>query len=48
MKGTRVAVLRKGTSIKETKEGRMHTVPVLNTCGCRNMKEQIEAIVMIK
>jgi hypothetical protein len=45
MKGTRVAVLRKGTSIKETKEGRMHTVPVLHTCGCRNMKGRIEAIV---
>jgi hypothetical protein len=47
MKGTRVAVLGKSTSIKETKEGRIHTVLMLLTCGCRNMKGQMEAIVRI-
>jgi hypothetical protein len=39
----------KGTSIKETEEGRIHTVPVcvpvLITFVCRNMKERMEGIV---
>ncbi len=45
MKGTRVGILGKGTSIKDTEKGRIHTVPVLITCGCRNMKERMEGIL---
>jgi hypothetical protein len=45
MKGTRVDIMGKGTSINVTEEGRIHTVPVLITCGCRNMKERMEGIV---
>jgi hypothetical protein len=35
----------KGTSINVTEEGRIHTVPVLITCGCRNIKERMEGIM---
>jgi hypothetical protein len=47
MKGTRVDILGKGTTLKKTEDGRIHTVPVLITCGCRNMKERMEKIVRI-
>jgi hypothetical protein len=42
MKGVRVDILGKSTNTKETGKGRM---PVLITCGCRNVKERLEAIV---
>jgi hypothetical protein len=45
MKGTRVDILGKRTCVKETRKGSIHTVPVLLTCGCRNVKERLEAIV---
>jgi hypothetical protein len=47
MKETRVDILGKGTTLKKTQDGRIHTVPVLITCGCRNMKERMEKIVRI-
>ncbi len=31
--------------MKEIEKGRIHTVPILITCGCRNVKERLEAIV---
>jgi hypothetical protein len=45
MKGSRLDILGKCTEIKETAKGRIHTVPVLITCGCRNMKERMEVLV---
>jgi hypothetical protein len=42
MKGTRVDILGKGTSVKE---GRIHMVPVLITCGCRSAKERMEVLL---
>jgi hypothetical protein len=45
MKGVRIDILGKCTSPKETGKGEIHTVPVLITCGCRNVKERLEAIV---
>jgi hypothetical protein len=45
MKGTRMDILGKSTSMKETGKGRVHTVPVLITCGCRNVKERLETIL---
>jgi hypothetical protein len=45
MRGARVEILGKCTSPKETGKGRIHTVPVLITCGCRNMKDRLEVLV---
>jgi hypothetical protein len=45
MKCVRIDILGKCTSMKETERGKIHTVPVLITCGCRNVKENLEAIV---
>jgi hypothetical protein len=45
MRGARVDILGKCTSPKETGKGRIHTVPVLITCGCRNMKDRLEVLV---
>jgi hypothetical protein len=45
MKGTRVGILGKETTIKETGKGMIHTVPVLITCGCRNVKERLEVLM---
>jgi hypothetical protein len=45
MRGARVEVLGKCTSPKEIGKGRIHTVPVLITCGCRNMKDRLEVLV---
>jgi hypothetical protein len=45
MKGVRIDILGKSTSMKETGKGRVHTAPVLITCGCRNVKERLEVIV---
>jgi hypothetical protein len=36
-----VTILGKGTSIKETEEGIIHTVLVLLTHGCRSMKDRL-------
>jgi hypothetical protein len=44
MEGSRVVILGKSSSLKETEKGRIHTVPILITCGCRNMKDRMEAI----
>jgi hypothetical protein len=45
MKGIRVDILGKSTSMKETGKGMIHTVPVLISCGCKNVKERLEVIV---
>jgi hypothetical protein len=45
LKGARIDILGKRTSTKEVGKGRIHTVPVLITCGCRNAKGRLEAIV---
>jgi hypothetical protein len=45
LKGARIDILGKSTSTKEIGKGRIHTVPVLITCGCNNAKEMLEAIV---
>jgi hypothetical protein len=44
MKGARVDILGRSTSRKETGKGLIHTVPVLITCGCKNVKERLEVI----
>jgi hypothetical protein len=45
IKGTRVDILGKGTSVKETEKGKIHTVSVLITCGCRSVKERMEMLI---
>jgi hypothetical protein len=45
MKGARIDILGKSTSTKEIGTGRIHTVPILITCGCKNAKERLEEIV---
>ncbi len=45
LRGARVDILGKSTSPKETDKGRIHTVPVLITCGCRSMKDRLEVLV---
>jgi hypothetical protein len=44
MKGVRVDIMGRSTCKKETRKGEIHTVPVLITCGCQNMKERLEVI----
>jgi hypothetical protein len=45
MKGVRVEILGRSTSRKETVKGMIYTVPILITCGCKNVKERLEVIV---
>jgi hypothetical protein len=45
VKGARIDVLGKSTIMKESGKGRIHTVPILITCGCKNAKERLEVIV---
>jgi hypothetical protein len=45
IKGTRVDILGRGTSVKETEKGNIHTVPVLITCGCKSVKERMEVLM---
>jgi hypothetical protein len=45
MKGARIDILGKSTSRKEIGNGRIDTVPVLITCGCKNAKRRLEMIV---
>jgi hypothetical protein len=45
MKGARFEILGKSTSTKETGKGRIHTMPILITCGCKNVKGRLEVIV---
>ncbi len=45
LKGARIDISGKSTSTKEIGEGRIHTVPVLITCGCKSAKERLEEIV---
>jgi hypothetical protein len=44
MKGARIDILGKSTITKEIGKGRIHTVPILITCGCKNAKERLEVI----
>jgi hypothetical protein len=45
LKGARIDILGQSTNTKEIGKGRIHTVPVLITCGCKNAKGRLEAIV---
>jgi hypothetical protein len=45
MKEATVDILRRSTSMKEIGKGRVHTVPILITCGCKNVKGRLERIV---
>jgi hypothetical protein len=45
MEGARIDILGRSTSTKEIGKGMIHTVPVLITCGCKNVKGRLEAIV---
>jgi hypothetical protein len=45
MKGATVEVLGKSTTVKRIGEGKIHTVPILISCGCRNVKGRLERIV---
>jgi hypothetical protein len=40
-----VEVLGKSTTVKRIGEGKIHTVPILISCGCRNVKGRLERIV---
>jgi hypothetical protein len=44
MKGVRVDVMGRSTSREEIGKGVIHTVPVLITCGCQNVKERLEVL----
>jgi hypothetical protein len=44
-KGTRIHILGKNTSQKQTKTEMTHTVPVLLVCQCRNKKDRLENIL---
>jgi hypothetical protein len=45
MKGVRIDILGKSTSRKEIGKGKIHTVPILISCGCKNVKERLEGMV---
>ena len=45
LKGTRVYVLGKCTSQKQTEKGNVHTVPVLLACQCGSEKGRLEEIL---
>ncbi len=45
MKGARIDILGKSTSTKDSEKGRIHTVPILITCGCKNVKGRLEEII---
>jgi hypothetical protein len=45
MRGARIDILGKSTSTKEVGKERIHTVPVLITCGCKTAKGRLEVIV---
>jgi hypothetical protein len=45
MKGARIDILGKSTSTKDSEKGRIHTVLILITCGCKNVKGRLEEII---
>jgi hypothetical protein len=45
MRGARIDILGKSTSMKDVGTGKIHTVPVLITCGCKNAKSRLDGIV---
>jgi hypothetical protein len=45
MKGATVEVLGKCTIEKRVGERKIHTVPILISCGCKNVKGRLERIV---
>jgi DNA repair exonuclease SbcCD ATPase subunit len=45
MRGATVEVLGRSTTTKEVGKGRINTVPILITCGCKNVKGRLERIV---
>jgi hypothetical protein len=44
-KSVRIDILGNSTSTKKVGTGMIHTVPVLISCGCKNVKERLEGIV---
>jgi hypothetical protein len=45
MRGARIDILGKSMIMKEVGTGKIHTVPVPITCGCKNAKGRLEGIV---
>jgi hypothetical protein len=45
MKGARIDILGKSTIMKDIGKGRIHTIPILITWGCKNAKKRLEVIV---
>jgi hypothetical protein len=45
LRGATVEVLGRSTTTKVVGEGRIYTVPILITCGCKNVKGRLERIV---
>ncbi len=45
MRGATVEVLGKSTTEKRIGEEKIHTVPILISCGCKNVKGRLERIV---
>jgi hypothetical protein len=45
LKGARIDILGKSTVMKEVGKRKIHTVPVLVTCGCKHAKGRMESIV---
>ncbi len=45
MKGARIDILGKSTVVKGSEKGVIHTVPILITCGCKNVKGRLEEMV---
>jgi hypothetical protein len=45
MRGATVEVLGRSTTTKVVGKGRIYTVPILITCGCKNVKGRLERIV---
>jgi hypothetical protein len=43
-KSVRIDILGNSTSTKEVGTGMIHTVLVLISCGCKNVKERLEGI----
>jgi hypothetical protein len=45
MRGATVEVLGKSTTEKRIRDEKIHTVPILISCGCKNVKGRLERIV---
>jgi hypothetical protein len=45
LKGVRIDILGKSTTTKVIGNSKIHTVPILISCGCKNVKERLEGMV---